>query len=104
MDQHPLTRMAAELRETNQPGGFKSQPDIAWQEAPPGKTLAEMTADQQRLALVAVEGLAAHLRGKHQAVRAGSPAYHEIGRLVGIATVTADQLRRWIAAHDNQVS
>jgi len=93
-----LTRMAADLRAANQPPDMARRPDVPWQDAPPGKTAAEMTTEQQQLLLLAAEGLAAHLRGQLQRLRAGSPQAHEIGGMLGTITVTANQLRRWIAA------
>lgn len=93
-----LLDMAEQLRRTNQPRGAAEPPDLPPSEAPPGRTLAEMTADQQRIALLALEGFAAQLRGQHMTARAGSASYHELGRLAGLATVTANQLRRYLAA------
>lgn len=93
-------QLADEMRQKNLPPGYShtAKPDVAWREAPPGKTVDAMTLEQQEATLIAVEGLAAHLRGQIDRMQAGTPAYQHLGRMLGTLTVTAGQIRRWIDA------
>jgi hypothetical protein len=96
----PLVRMADELRALNVER--PAPPDLPADRSPPGRTPETMTAEQQELVLLAVEGLAAHLRTQLERVREGSPDYWRLGGMIGSLTTSANQIRRWLAAHDKE--
>jgi hypothetical protein len=88
--------MADELRALNVER--PAPPDLPADRSPPGRTPETMDEEQQELVLVAVEGMAAHLRAQLDRAPAGSPAYRRLGQMIGSLTTSANQIRRWLAA------
>lgn len=67
---------------------------------PPGRTVRYLNHEQLQLVLVAIDGLAAHLRGEFRRTNEGSPRYHSLAHTIGQCTTIGNQLRRQIAAHE----
>lgn len=78
------------------------RPDVPLDEAPPGLALHELDSQAQHLALIGLDGLAAQIRAKAQACRAGSQGYHDLHHLLGRITTAAAVLRRHLAAEERR--
>lgn len=64
---------------------------------PPGRAIRYLDREQLELVLYAVDGMAQHLRGEEDKCRAGSPAYHKIGHMIGHYVTIGNQIRRQLA-------
>lgn len=61
---------------------------------PPGRTLDMLDAEELGIVVSAIHGLVVFLGTEEAKTRAGSPRYHQLGRLIGKCRTLAGQIER----------